>query len=276
MERYLHQNRLSQVMDGLGVRVLIWGLSTGWFLWLWGLTLPTLMAGTGLSILLMMLRKQWRRRTVTRREYALRSRLGAELLLEELLYAEETAAHTRVAELLTSRWPLLVGDITADGAQCRQGKEALLVRCVRLLPDGELSVGDLIAAQRAMQKTGADRAVLCVTGRVSPKVAARAEQMPRPVRILRREDLLGLAGRIAPATDAQLITLGQRKRHPLGPGGFARLVLAPAKARRYWGYGLAMVLLYVLTGVRFYAVPGMTCLAMAVASRGSQHGAEEL
>ena len=45
MERYLRRNRLSEMLDGLGLRALLYLLATGWFMWLWGMTLPTLLAG---------------------------------------------------------------------------------------------------------------------------------------------------------------------------------------------------------------------------------------
>ena len=47
------------------------------------------------------------------------------------------------------------------------------------------------------------------------------------------------------------------------------LIFRRDKARRYLAYGLAMTLMYLLTGVRVYAVAGLTCLTMAVMSRMS-------
>ena len=41
-------------------------------------------------------------------------------------------------------------------------------------------------------------------------------------------------------------------------------------------YGLGMLVLYVVTGMRLYAVPGMTCLTMAVMCRTRRGGAEAL
>ena len=83
MERYLRRNRLSEALDALGVAALLYAAASLWFTWLWGLNGASLLAGTALGTLLWTGRCEWRRRTVARREKVLRSRLGAELMLEE-------------------------------------------------------------------------------------------------------------------------------------------------------------------------------------------------
>lgn len=276
MERYLRRNRLSEVMDGLGMCALMYLLGTAWFVWLWGLNAVSLLAGAALGTLLWTVRAQWRKRTVDRREKALRSRLGAELMLEGMLLAEPKEAHFRAALLLAEQWPITMERVGPEGVICCQGKEKLLIRCVPIPPDGELSVGDLLSAQRAVRQTKADRGVLCVLGKVSAKTAARAEQSLVPLRLIRRETLLSIAGRCAPATDAQLVELGKRKRRCAGQGSMTRLIFHRDKARRYHLYGLMMLLLYILTGTRLYAVPGMACLTMAVMSRTGRRMEEGL
>lgn len=267
MERYLRRNRLSEVMDGLGMCALMYLLGVAWFIWLWGLNVASLLAGAALGTLLWTARRQWRKRTVDRREKALRSRLGAELMLEGMLLAEPKEAHFRAALLLSEKWPITLEQVNQEGVICRQGKEKLLIRCVPIPADGELSAGDLLSAQRSVRQTKADRGVLCVLGKVSAKAAARAEQSIVPLRLIRRDTLLSIAGRCAPATDAQLVELGKRRRRYAGHGSMARLIFHRDKARRYHLYGLMMLLLYILTGTRLYAVPGMACLSMAVMSR---------
>ena len=264
MERYLRRNRLSEWLDGLGICVLLYVLATGWFAWLWGLNVPTLLAGAALGTLLRTARSQWRKRTVDRREKALRCRLGAELMLESMLFAEPKEAHFRAALLLAEKWPITMQSVKDEGVICRQGEETLLIQCVRMPEEGELSVNDLLTAQRAVKRLKANRAVLCVLGKVSPKTAAKAELALVPLRIIRRETLLGLAGQYAPATDEQLIELGRRRRRPAGQGSVLRLVFRRDKARRYHLYGQLMLILYILTDARLYAVPGMVCLTMAV------------
>lgn len=276
MEQYLRRNRLSEALDGLGVRAAIYGAAVLLFTWLWGAGPPALLAGLALGTLGQLARTRLRRRTVARRERALRSRLGAELMLEELLLSEAGEAHARAAALLGTRWPLSAVEAREEGTLCRQGEERLLVQCLRMPPESELSAGDIAAAQRAVRKCGAERGVLCVLGKAPPKALARAEQAVVPLRIVSRETLMALAGRAAPATDEQLVALGKRRRRAVGQGGTLRMIFRRDKARRYFVYGLLMLLLYVLSGVRVYAVPGMTCLTMAVLCRTGRTDGPEL
>lgn len=266
MEQYLRRNRLAALADGLGALAAIYAGATLWFVWLWGLSVPALLAGAALGTLLAMARACLRSRLLHRRERALRSRLGAELLLEELLLAEAQEAHRRAAELLSARWPLAVKRATAEGALCRYGEEALLIRFLRMPQEGALSEGDLLAAQRAARGSGADRCVLCVPGKTSPAILAKAERTVTPIRVIGRGTLMELAGRLHPATDEQLVALGRRKRR-VTRGGILALVFRRDKARRYFAYGLAMTLMYLLLGVRVYAVAGMVCLTMATLCR---------
>ena len=267
MERYLRRNRLAETLDGLGLRALFFLLAMGWFIWLWGLNVPTLLAGAALGTLMCTARREWRKRTVHRREKVLRSRLGAELMLEEMLMAEPREAHFRAALLLAEKWPITLQSLKDEGVLCRQGEETLLIQCIRMPEDAELSEGELLAAQRAARRVEADRAVLCPLGKTSPKVMARAEGALVPLRIIPRSTLLALAGQVVSATDDQLIELGKRKRRLTGRGSFSRLVFRREKARRYHLYGQGMLILYILSGMRLYAVPGMVCLTLAVMSR---------
>ena len=266
MEQYLRRNRLAALADGLGALAAIYAGAALWFVWLWGLGVPALLAGAALGTLLAMARACLRSRLLHRRERALRSRLGAELLLEELLLAEAQEAHRRAAELLSARWPLAVKRTTAEGALCRYGEEALLIRFLRMPQEGALSEGELLAAQRAARGAGADRCVLCVPGKTPPAILAKAERTVTPIRVIGRGTLMELAGRLHPATDEQLVALGRRKRR-VTRGGILALVFRRDKARRYFAYGLAMTLMYLLLGVRVYAVAGMVCLTMATLCR---------
>ena len=276
MEKYLRRNRLAEALDGMGLRLLLFVLATGWFTWLWGLNLPTLLAGAALGTLICTARREWRKRTVHRREKSLRSRLGAELMLEDMLMAEPKEAHFRAALLLAEKWPITLQSLKEEGVLCRQGEETLLIQCIRMPEEGELSLSDLLAAQRAARRLQADRAVLCPLGKAPPKVLARAEDALVPLRVIPRSTLLALAGQVAPATDEQLIDLGKRKRRLNGRGSFVRLVFRREKARRYHLYGQGMLILYMISGVRLYAVPGMVCLTLAVMSRWGRRQRELL
>lgn len=276
MQQYLRRNRLSELLDTLGIYCLILLAATLWFIWLWGLCIPSLLAGGALGMLGILARSRRRQQTVLRREKALRASIGAELMLEEMLLADAKEAHLRAALMLSEQWQLTMVAAQEEGALCRQGDEMLLVVCVRTPPGGDLSQGDLLSVQRAVRRSKAQRGVICAMGQVPAKIAAAAEQTPIPLRIIRRETLLRIAGQLAPASDEQLVALGQRRRHTAGKGAVLSLVFRPNKARRYFLYGLVMLLLYVLTAIRLYAVPGMICLTMGVMCRTRRAAPEML
>ena len=267
MEQYLRKNRFGTWMDGLGLRLLIQVAALMWFVWLWGLALPSLMAGMALGLMGQMALTLYRRCTVVRRERALRSRLGGEMMLEEMLLAPARQAHFQAALLLGDRYPLTMRRVTDDGMLCDYRGETLLISCLRMPPENELSVGDLAACQRACRENGAARGVICPLGKVTPKVAAKAEQGRVPLRIIRRDVLLDLAGQCSPATDEQLIELGKRKRRPAATGGRPNGLLRRDKAARYMLYGTALMLLYILTASPLYPGPGAVCLTLGVFSR---------
>lgn len=79
MQEYLQHTRLGEAMDALGFRLLALALSMGWFILLWGLRLPALLAGAALFILVLLIEKKTRDERLLRREkkIARQNRRGA-------------------------------------------------------------------------------------------------------------------------------------------------------------------------------------------------------
>ena len=50
MERYLRRKRLGGVLDEMGLRALIALGTVMWFVWLWGLGMPALLAGLAVGV----------------------------------------------------------------------------------------------------------------------------------------------------------------------------------------------------------------------------------
>lgn len=264
MQNYLRKARLSTLLDGLGIRALLFALAVGWFVYLWGLGVPAVLAGVSLGMMGQLALRHLRRQTVDSRAEALRCRLGGEMLLEEMLLAPVKQAHFQAAMLLGEQYPLTMERVTEDGVMCLSGGERLLVSCVALPESSDAGQGNILAIQRACRKHGASRGVACVTGRCSARVEAWAAEGSIPVKIIRRELLLKLAGRMCPATDEQLIRLGQRKKRPAAAGGG---ILRRDKAKTYMFYGFGLMLMYMVTGLKYYPIPGCVCLLLAVLSR---------
>ena len=99
METGFGRNLLAELLDSVGRGVLLMALGIGWFVFLWGLNLPALLAGIALGTLLLLLRRLYRQTTLVRRETALRCRIGGELLLEKMLLSEAKEAHFQAALL---------------------------------------------------------------------------------------------------------------------------------------------------------------------------------
>ena len=53
-------------------------------------------------------------------------------------------------------------------------------------------------------------------------------------------------------------------------GSLLSIMTQREKAPRYWGYGLFMLILYILTGSAWYAMPGTVCLTLSVVCRSGQ------
>ena len=152
MERYLRRNRLAEVLDGLGLGLLFCLLATGWFTWLWGLSAPSLLAGAALGTLLWTARSQWRRRTVARREKALRYRIGAELMLEAMLLAEAKEAHQQAAQLLRETEMTVPEIALSKGFESLQTFYRSFKRCYGVTPAAFRSMNSKpgVYAERAM------------------------------------------------------------------------------------------------------------------------------
>lgn len=275
MQSYLQKAKLSTLLDDVGLRLLLMALGVGWFVYLWGLGVPALLAGLALGTLGQMGLNQFRRRTVDKREQSLRRRLGGELMLEDMLLAPARQAHFQAALLVGAKYPLTMERVTEEGMLCRSGEERLLVSCIPLPEGAELSKSAIVNVQRACRKHGVSRGVACTTGKVSPKTEAWAAEGCIPVKIIKRETLVKLAGTMSPATDQQLVELGQRKKR-LAPGGTRWAILRRDKAKTYLLYGLGLMTMYILTGMKYYPVPGSVCLVLAALCRAWPEKTEQL
>ena len=103
METGFKRNLLAELLDSVGRGVLLMALGIGWFVFLWGLNLPALLAGIALGTQLLLLRRLYRQTTLVRRETALRCRIGGELLLEKMLFL--SAPMILWLPICFRRWP---------------------------------------------------------------------------------------------------------------------------------------------------------------------------
>jgi len=267
MQQYLEKTRLGGTLDAIGLRLLILASCVLWFVFLWGLTLAALFAGIAFYLLVNLAIRLGKRKTVARREEALRQRIGGELALEALPLTPPRQAHFQAALWLTLAYPLRLERITEDGVLCRLENDMVLVRCINQHPSIQITAQDIIEAQRAAMNHNAGRCVLCTASSLNNAARSQLGLAEPPVRIIGKERLTRLAGAAAPVTDNQLIVLGERKRRHVGIGVWLDHILSPHRSRRYLWYGIGLLLLYLITRLPYYPVPAVLCMCLALLSK---------
>lgn len=265
MQEYLRRSKLGTVLDGLGFHVLALIMSNFWFILLWGLRPTALIAGTALYGMVVIFRKKVRDDHVTRKEAQLRAAIGGEMALERLLLTAPEKAHFEIAMLLSLREPLTLIQAGERGVLCARRGKRWLVSFLQSPQESGVGPADVLKIQREICLLNADHGLLCVCGKVSPEAARQAERQPT-VSFLNRDRLIAMLGGANPATDSQLVALG-RRRKKAAPAHWLRLILNPARAKRYACYGALLLGMYQFTHLLYYALPGLVCVGLAAACR---------
>ena len=163
MSPFDSKNRVATALDRLALRVLLFLLSVGYFFALWHSGAPSLLAGSALFALAMLTLLLLERRTLARRDRALRVRVGGAIALEELMLLPAAEAEGRVCLLLAET---LGG--AAQGSVLSYAGKTYLVRCAQTLPGSAAGEGDVLAAHRAKAASGAEFCILAGTGGFTP------------------------------------------------------------------------------------------------------------
>lgn len=266
MQEYLLKNSFREKMDAIGFCLLVLALCLCWFMLLWGVRLQALIAGFGLWGLCLMLRHKTRDHRLVRKEQKLRRRIGGELLLEKLLFSAPEKAHFEAALHLSLAENLVLERMTGHGVLCKKGEERLLLSFFQAPACTILSARDVLFLQRAALQEKAAALWLCAPCTIDGAAQTQGEKK-LPVRFISREQLVHLLGNAAPATDRQLVELGKEKQKHIPFKNVLRIIFQPHKARRYALYGLLLLFLYTLTGLPYYAAPGLICVFLAAVSR---------
>lgn len=157
------KNRVAAALDRLALRVLLFVLSVGYFFFLWHSGALSLLAGSALFILAMLTLLLLERRTLARRDHALRVRVGGSIALEELMLLPAAQAEKRVCALLAQT----LGGNARDSVLTYANK-TYLVRCAQTLSGSSVGEGDVLAAHRARIASETEFCILASTGGFSP------------------------------------------------------------------------------------------------------------
>lgn len=270
MQEYLWKNAFREKADAAGFLLLSLFLCCGWFILLWGLRLQSLLAGLSLFGLFCLLRRQTHAGRLLLREQKLRRAIGGKMHLESMLLLPAQKAHFEMALLLSQQENLRLERVVKEGILCKKEEEMLLLSFLQFPFTDALSARDVLRFQQAACREGAQGVLLCVPCSVTDEGRAQAESAP-PVCFVEKDRLISLLGAAFPATDSQLVALGKTRRKKLPLKSISHAIFQPAKARRYALYGAMLLLLYTLTGLFYYALPGLLCIALATVSHCRRH-----
>lgn len=275
MQEYLKRSRFGGLADQIGLHLILLIFSFLWFILQWGLCLPALTAGFSLFLLLSFIMRKARDGRLIRREKQLRIRIGGEMALERLLTADPSRAHFEIALLLSMRHPLTMIKTGEEGVLCTLRGEYLLLSFQQCPFSGQITADHVLKLQRAARLHHAARGILCAPCPLSAQAKDQASG-EIGVTFYTRDQLIQLLGVINPATDAQLIALGKRKKMRATGRQWLDHILDPRRMPRYALYGALLIGLYLITKLPYYILPGICCLGLAAASRCRKEKRERL
>ena len=106
MEKYRQKTALATFSDHVLRGLLAAGAGIGWFVYLWGLSLPALTAGVAMGGLIWLCARLLGKKKVKKKEAALRRVLGGELALDKLLLLPPRHAAFQAALWLNPKAPI--------------------------------------------------------------------------------------------------------------------------------------------------------------------------
>jgi len=236
------KNKVAAALDHLALRMLLLGLCVLYFFYLWRSGSASLLAGSALFFLIMLLLLQLERRTLSRRDRVLRERISGIIVLENLLLLPCSQAAEQICELLCDTFsaePL-------PGAKMLYEGETWLIRCAQCLQGSSASQGDVLSAHRARIECGADRCALVSTTGFTPDAIRAAEWADPPIRLISGRQLSSLHGRLHPASDQEISAHLSRQKKPFSWQRIRALALSPAKTRRYLFCACMLFALYLV------------------------------
>lgn len=262
MQKYRPKTMAAQLSDRI-LRVLITcGLGVGWFVWLWGLSLPALCAGMALGGLIWLTARQFGKRSTQKREKQMRRMIGGELAVGELLLSPPRQAAFQAALWIAPRYPVVMERVMDWGLEGEYQEQRVLIRLIAQHESQPVSAQQVVEALRETKAHGLAGCILCLTAPASKEALAYASSAAPSVRIVSRQELIDLAGLCHPATDEDLRRLAKHKRTRRSAQEWLAVILDASRARRYFWYGMGMSALALTTGLKAYPLPAFACFAL--------------
>lgn len=259
--------RLAGRIDRLGLCLLALLLSFAWFFYLFSSLLPAALSAAAMTALILQTVRLGEKRTLDKREMALRRRIGGEMAVDSLLLQTSTSAASNVAAWLTQAISLSGFIPKEDGILAQYEKESVFIACIQQHASTPAGCDATLSCIRNARRENADICVICSTSDFSQEAILLVEDVSPKTRLLGRSGLIHMAGVTVPATDEQLRTLGKRHRRKFKRSIFQARILDPAKKRRYLFYGAGLSLMYLLTRQTIHLIPALVCLLLVALCR---------
>lgn len=267
MQKYRPKTMIASLSDRI-MRILITcALGIGWFIFLWGVTLPALLAGWALGALLWLCVRQFSKQATRKREIQMRCMIGGELALDRLLLESPRKAAFQCALWLSPEYPLIMHKALDWAVTGMNSDQKTTISLIAQHPAQPVTVQQIIKCVRMARERQMEQIVLCLTAPADETALSYAAGLSPPVRIITRNELIKLAGRVHPATDEELRQIGRQKKTRLSPKQWLAVILDVSHARRYFWYGIGLALLALATGSGYYPFPAAACLGLWAAGR---------
>lgn len=267
MQKYHPKTAAAEVSDRLLRALTASAAGVGWFVYLWGLSLPSLNAGLALGAMLWLCARQYSKQVTRKREEQMRRMIGGELALNRLLLEPSRKAAFQCALWLCPRYPLEMQKAVDWGVIGLLDGKKTCIRLIACHPSEKVSAQQVVECAREANERKLDQTLLCLTAPAQPEALAYAAALDPPIRIIERTELIELAGYAYPATDEDLRSIARQKRTRRSAQEWLAVVLDASRARRYFWYGAGLGCMAMITGSSYYPVPAVMCLLLYAASK---------
>lgn len=262
MEKYRPKTLVADFADKLLRIFITCTLGIGWFVFLWGLSLPALCAGIALGGLIWLCTRQFAKRITQKREKQMRRIIGGELALQKLLMLSPRHAAFQAALWIAPRFPVVMHKAVDWGVTGTLDGKNVLVRLIAQHESLPVTVQQVVECAREMHERHMERCILCLSAPVSSEAQKYASAHDPPITIVSRNELIDLAGYCSPATDEDLSRIGKNKKTRRSTQEWLAVILDASRARRYFWYGMGLSTLAVLTGLAVYPPPAAACFIL--------------
>ena len=270
MQKYRPKTAVAELSDRLLRAGMAATVGIAWFVFLWGLCLPSLTAGLALGVMLWLCVRQFSKQATRKREEQMRRMIGGELAIGRLLLESPRKAAFQCALWLAPRYPLQMHKAVDWGVIGLLNGKQTCIRLIACHQSQKITAQQVVECAREARERQMEQTLLCLTADVSADALSYAASLDPPIRIIQRNELIELAGYAHPATDEDLRSIGRQKRTRRSAQEWLAVVLDASRARRYLVYGIGLSLLALVTGSGYYPVPAALCLGLFAACRLTQ------